>query len=84
MNMKTGSCPYPGTCKHYRGEGETAHCAREECPFRIHARRMVAGEIQRLSREPFLDPQGQKELEVLKSQYARLLRGGDPHGGETP
>nr|DAY59140.1 MAG TPA: hypothetical protein [Caudoviricetes sp.] len=82
MKIETKSCPYPGTCRYYRVVEGTAHCGREECPFRIHLRRLVAGEIQRLSKERDLDPQRLRELEVLKGQYARLLRGGDPHGGK--
>ena len=44
-------------------------------PFRIHLRRMVAGEMQRLAGKGDLTPAQRRELEVLKKEYARLLGG---------
>lgn len=83
MRKELKSCPYPDTCRYFRAAGGEAHCLKEVCPFRIHSRRLVAGEIHRLCQEQELNPQQARELEVLKVQYARLLRGGDRHDGKT-
>ena len=72
-------CPYPTTCR-FRGEGG---CLREECPFRIHLRRMVAGEVSRLSKIQNPTVEQSRALALWKSRYARLLapgKGGGAHG----
>ena len=47
--MQLHACPYPGTCRYYGEEKGAPRCRRGTCPFRIHLRRMVAGEMQRLA-----------------------------------
>ena len=81
--MQLHACPYPGTCRYYGEEKGAPRCRRETCPFRIHLRRMVAGEMQRLAGKGDLTPAQRRELEVLKKEYARLL-GGEAHGTEAP
>ena len=81
--MQLHACPYPGTCRYYGEEKGAPRCRRGTCPFRIHLRRMVAGEMQRLTGKGDLTPAQRRELEVLKKEYARLL-GGEAHGTEAP
>ena len=76
-------CPYPATCVYAEGEAGEFRCRRGNCPFRIHLRRMVAGEIQRLSQKGKLTPAQSRELEAFKGEYARLLRGGGVHDQQT-
>ena len=81
--MQLHACPYPGTCRYYGEKKGAPRCRRGTCPFRIHLRRMVAGEMQRLAGKGDLTPAQRRELEVLKKEYARLL-GGEAHGTEAP
>ena len=81
MNARKPLCPYPGTCPRV-GAGP---CPLAECPFRIHARRLVAQELRRLVSLPRRTPAQNRELAALKKEYARLLaggKGGEAHGRE--
>lgn len=94
MDCNVKQCPYPGTCPDFGRKGSEAGCQREECPFRIHLRRLVAGEMHRLIQEQNPTPGQQRELQALKREYARLLgprggtdclrKGGEAHGEPTP
>ena len=59
-------CPYPTACEYdaFRRTGEHT-CGRVKCPYRIHTRRILAGQIKQ---EAYLDR--------LKAQYAELLESG--------
>lgn len=67
-------CPYPTTCEHddYRRTGEHV-CQLAHCPYRIHARRIVAGQIKQLAAAKNRTGKQDAQLEKLKAQYARLL-----------
>lgn len=81
MELDTQVCPYPSTCRH-RGEG--GRCLKGSCPFRIQLRRLVAGEIQRLTQLESPTPQQLHALAAWKGRYAQLLReGGNAHGENT-
>ena len=73
MNQLQTICPYPGTCRYFRAEEGRPRCLRESCPFRIHLRRLIGGEIRRLSQVPSPTQEQRQELECMKREYARLL-----------
>ena len=55
------------------GKARYAYSRRESCPFRIHLRRLIGGEIRRLSQVPSPTQEQCRELECMKREYARLL-----------
>ena len=61
MDCNVKQCPYPGTCPDFGRRGREAGCQREECPFRIHLRRLVAGEMHRLIQEQNPTPGQQRD-----------------------
>lgn len=69
-------CPYPTTCEYDDYQRTGAHyCSRAKCPYRIHTRRILAGQIRRLASLRDRTEKQEECLSRLKGQYARLLEG---------
>ena len=71
-------CPYPVTCEYDDFRRTGVHfCARVKCPYRIHARKILAGQSKELASLPKRTVKQETRLGELKRQYAETL--GEKH-----
>ena len=70
-------CPCPTACEYdaFRRTGEHT-CGRVKCPYRIHTRRILAGQIKQLAALESRTERQEAYLDRLKAQYAELLESG--------